>query len=85
MEQRMAKTVEHTMEDSVSLISLDELKMKIDRGDDFILLEALAEEYYRKEHLPGAKNLPYEHVAELAPSVVPDKNAEVVLYCMSPL
>ncbi len=81
----MTTPVEHTMEDSMPLISLDELKAKIDRGDDFVLLEALAPEYYRKEHLPGAKNLPYERVAELAPELLPDKNADVVLYCMSPL
>jgi rhodanese-related sulfurtransferase len=49
-------------------ISRDELKAKIDRGDDVVLVDTLAEEYYRQGHLPGALNLPYERVQELAPN-----------------
>ena len=52
----------------VATISREELKDKMDRGDDFVLVETLDEEYYRHSHLPGAVNLP------------PD---EVVVYCMN--
>jgi hypothetical protein len=30
----------------------------MDRGEDFVLLEALPEKSYRRSHLPGAINLP---------------------------
>jgi rhodanese-related sulfurtransferase len=64
-----------------AIISRDELKAKIDRGDDFALVEALSEESYRDWHLPGAINIPADRVNELAPRLVPDRNAEIVVYC----
>ena len=47
------------------------------------LVEALPEKYYRHAHLPGAKHLPHDQVAALAPSTLPDRNAPVVVYCAS--
>ena len=65
----------------VANIGRDELQAKIARGDPFILLEVLATPYYRHSHLPGALNLPPGKVAEMAPDLLPDKEAEIVLYC----
>ena len=55
----------------------------IDRGDDFVLVEALSQKHYESSHLPGAINLPYEFIDE-AENVLPDKGAEIVVYCMNP-
>jgi hypothetical protein len=38
-------------------ISRDELKEKIDRGDDFLLVETLPATGYHHNHLPEAINL----------------------------
>ena len=65
----------------VEHIDRDELRTKIDGGDPFVLLEVLAPRYYRHSHLPGALNLPPGKVAEMAPDLLPDKKAEIVLYC----
>ena len=65
----------------VANIGRDELRAKVDRGDPFALLEVLAPQYYRHSHLPGALNLLPGKVAEMAPDLLPDKNAEIVLYC----
>ena len=65
-------------------ISRDELKQKIDRKDDFVLVEALGKTGYDHAHLPGAINLPSDQVATLAPKLLPDKNADIVVYCASP-
>ena len=35
-------------------ISREDLKEKIDQGDDFVLLEVLSEAPYNRAHLPGA-------------------------------
>jgi rhodanese-related sulfurtransferase len=59
----------------------EEMRAKIDRGDPFVLLAALAPRYYQHSHLPGALNLPPGEAAELAPDLLPDKEAEIVLYC----
>ena len=60
----------------------NELKEKIERGGDFVLVDALSQQHYERSHLPGAVNLPYEFVDD-AEQVLPDKNAEIVVYCMN--
>ena len=65
-------------------ISRDELKQKLDRHDEFLLVETLPETAYHHAHLPGAINLPPTKVAELAPTLLPDKHAEIVVYCANP-
>jgi rhodanese-related sulfurtransferase len=62
-------------------ISRDELKQKIDRKDAFRLVETLPATAYHHNHLPGAINLPPESVTALASQVLPDKGAEIVVYC----
>ena len=65
----------------VAVISREELKAKLDRGHPVILVEALPEKYYRHAHLPGAINIPHDQVDALAPRLLPDKTAEIVVYC----
>ena len=37
---------------------------------------------YEEAHLPGAINIPYDRVDELAPRLLPDKGAQIVfVYC----
>lgn len=67
-------------------ITAQELKQKIERKDKFTLLEALADESYRRAHIPGAVRIPHDQSAsQWAPKLVPDKEREVVTYCMNPL
>ena len=59
-------------------IGREDLKAKIDRGDDFVLLEVLSEQSYMREHLPGA--IRYQG-KDMIPDLLPDKATEVVAYC----
>lgn len=68
----------------VKTISRDELKQKIDNYDDFVLVETLPQASFQQAHLPGALNLPPERVGALAPEMLPDKNADIVVYCAKP-
>jgi len=68
----------------VQSISRDQLKRKIDRKDDFLLVETLPAVAYQHAHLPGAINLPPDQINELAPTLLPKRNAEIVVYCASP-
>ncbi len=65
----------------VARISRDELKLKLDRSDPFVLLEALPPVYFEDAHLPGALNLPHDRVDALAPTLIPDRSTEIVVYC----
>jgi rhodanese-related sulfurtransferase len=65
-------------------ISREELKGKIERHEKFLLVETLPSAAYHHAHLPGAINLPQDQIAALAPTLLPDKNADIVVYCASP-
>ncbi len=61
-------------------ITREELKEKMERGDDLVLLEALSEDSYRRAHLPGAIRF---KDTSLAPELLPDRSAQIVAYCSS--
>ena len=66
---------------AVETITREELKEKMDRGEDFVLLEVMGEDAYRQMHLPGAVRFTdVNHASE----ALPDKGAEIVTYCSSP-
>lgn len=67
----------------VTTITRDELKAKLDRQEDLVLVEALPERYYLDQHLPGAINLPHDQVDALAPTLLPERDAQIVVYCAS--
>jgi rhodanese-related sulfurtransferase len=62
-------------------ISRDELKAALDRREALTLVEALPPRHFLDQHLPGAINLPHDQVDSLAPSLLPDKAAPIVVYC----
>jgi len=61
-------------------ISTKDLKAKLDQKK-IKAVETLAPERYRESHIPGALNIPPEKIKELAPQLLPDKDAEIVTYC----
>ena len=61
-------------------ISTKDLKSKLDQKK-VTLVETLAPDRYREAHIPGALNIPPEKIKELAPQLLPNKNAEIVTYC----
>ena len=65
-------------------VTRDELKGKMDRREHFFLVESQSPMMYEDAHLRGALNLPPTRVAELAPRLLPEKDAEIVVYCAGP-
>jgi rhodanese-related sulfurtransferase len=62
------------------LITRDELSAAIDAGT-VTVGETLGPMYFEQGHLPGAINIPHTEVPELAPALLPDKEAAIVVYC----
>jgi rhodanese-related sulfurtransferase len=69
----------------IPTVTVDELRRKIDSDDAFVLVDALAPMVYAHSHLPGAINLPPSDldVTTIARRI-PDRDAEIVVYCSSP-
>ena len=66
---------------AVKEITREELEARLNRGEEVVLVETLGPKYYEDAHLPGATNIPHTEVDALAPKMLPDKSAEVVVYC----
>ncbi len=64
-----------------STISTKDLKAKLDRKQGITVVETLATERFREVHIPGALNIPPERIKELAPQLLPNKDAGIVTYC----
>jgi rhodanese-related sulfurtransferase len=62
------------------LITRQDLEQEI-AAERVTVVETLGPMYYDSGHLPGAINIPHTDVAELAPALLPDKDAAIVTYC----
>ena len=62
-------------------INREDLRTRLSSASRPVLVEALPEKYYVANHLPEALHLPHDQVDTLAASVLPEKSAEIVVYC----
>ena len=62
-------------------ITREELSSLLASANPPLLFEALPATYFNAQHLPGARNMPHDEVAALAPRLAPDRTAPVVVYC----
>jgi rhodanese-related sulfurtransferase len=61
--------------------TVDEIKDRLDRGDNFTLVDVREESEFAKDHLPGAIHLGKGVIERDIEARVPDPNTELVLYC----
>ncbi len=64
----------------MKLISGEDLKEKLDKGEDIKLVFALGNWQYRAKHIPGSLHF---HNLEEALEVL-DQNDEIIVYCSNP-
>jgi rhodanese-related sulfurtransferase len=62
-------------------ISCDEFQRKLESGERLVIVDALAPMSFAHSHLPGAINMPPERVEAKR---IPDRDAEIVVYCANP-
>lgn len=61
--------------------TVEEVKKKFDRGEQFTLVDVREESEFAKDHLPGAMHLGKGIIERDIEARVPDLDAEIVLYC----
>ena len=64
----------------VAEISLKDLRKELKKGS-IKLVDVLPVESYTSGHIPGSISLPLEEVTARAEEFLPDRNAEIVVYC----
>lgn len=68
---------------TLSEITEAELVARLASDDPPVVAEILGPESFASGHLPGAVNLPLEGLTENATRLLPDKGADIVVYCAS--
>jgi len=68
---------------TVQIITRAQLNAQLGAGEKLILVDALPEKYFRFSHLQGSINIPHDKAEELIQRLLPDKKAEIVVYCMA--
>lgn len=65
----------------VPVIAREELRARLESPAPPALFEVLPRGYWRRNHLPGALSAPPDQAVEIITARVPDKGAEIVVYC----
>jgi len=70
---------------SVKIMPLEEMKAKFDQRAQHpvTLLDVREKEEFRAGHLPGAVHIARAYLEQQAEQKLPDKNAEILVYCAS--
>ncbi len=64
-------------------ISAVDAKARMDSGDTIIILDVRTQEEYDAGHIPGAILVPNETIVDKQPELLPDLDAEILVYCRS--
>jgi rhodanese-related sulfurtransferase len=70
-------------ENGIGFLTAEQLHDKLVSGTPPILLDVLSRDSYRESHIKGSINIPHDQIEQWALRVIPDMNAEVVVYCAS--
>ena len=68
---------------SYQKISAEQAKSRMDSGDAVIVVDVRTQEEYNESHIKGAVLIPNETITTENPEALPDKDAEILVYCRS--
>lgn len=80
----MSKTYKQLMEEArqaIPEVTVDEVKNRLERGENWTLLDVREREEYREGHLEGALALPRGFLEIRVEEAIPDKSTPVIAYC----
>lgn len=64
-------------------ITAQEAKARLDKDDTITLVDVRTEDEYREKRIAGSLLIPDYDIEKLAPTLLPDKAATILLYCRS--
>ena len=64
-------------------ISAADATARMDSGETIIILDVRTQEEYDAGHIPGAILVPNETIVDKQPELLPDLDAEILVYCRS--
>lgn len=70
-------------EPKVPQITTDELKKLIDSNEEIIILDVRTTGEYSRGKIEGSVNLPLDDIGEKIERLLPNKEAKIIIYCLS--
>ena len=64
-------------------ITAEEAKKIMDSGEEHIILDTREQDEFDEGHIPGAILIPYTEIEERSEEMLPDKDAQILVYCRS--
>ena len=64
-------------------INAVEAKARMDSGDEIVILDVRTKEEYDAGHIAGAILVPNESITDKQPELLPELDAEILVYCRS--
>ena len=64
-------------------ITAEEAKKIMDSGEEHIILDTREQDEFDEGHIPGAILIPYTEIENKAEEILPDKDAQILVYCRS--
>ena len=64
-------------------ITPQEAKKIMDSGEENIILDVREQSEFDEGHISGAILIPYTEIENKAEQIIPDKNAQILVYCRS--
>ena len=89
-EEAAMNLVKDTASGGYDLISTEDIKKKLDAGEDMVIIDTMPEDSYHKNHIPGAvgavlpgkmEEVDPERRAAFVKALGEDKNRPVIIYC----
>ena len=68
---------------SYEQISQEKAKEIMDTQKDYVIIDARTEEEFEGGHIEGAILIPEYEIAQKAPSLIPEKDTLILVYCRS--
>jgi phage shock protein E len=82
-EKNAAERTETPAKAEYHKISAEDAKERMDSGDELIILDVRTQAEYDEEHIAGAILIPNETIGDEMPELLPDLDAEILIYCRS--
>jgi rhodanese-related sulfurtransferase len=64
-------------------ITAEQAKKIMDSDEEFIVLDVREQDEFDSGHIQGGMLIPYTQIEEKAEKMLPDKNAQILVYCRS--
>jgi molybdopterin/thiamine biosynthesis adenylyltransferase len=80
----MSKTYSDLLQEvksQVRTVSLDEMKRRLEAGEDYVFVDVREKDEVRQGFIPGAVHIPRGFLEMQAESKLPNKGAKIVAYC----